>query len=49
MPHFGKELTDICKMLLTEFSGEIWLKSKVGKGTTFFFSLPAISRQKQEK
>ena len=32
----------ICRMLINEFGGEIWLKSKVGKGTTFFFSLPAI-------
>jgi len=35
----------ICKMLITEFGGEIWLKSKVGKGTTFFFSLPAIDHK----
>lgn len=34
----------ICRMLITEFGGEIWLKSKAGKGTTFFFSLPAIDR-----
>lgn len=32
----------ICKMLINEFGGDIWLKSKVGKGTTFYFSLPAI-------
>jgi two-component system sensor histidine kinase ResE len=32
----------ICKMLINEFGGEILVKSKVGKGTTFSFSLPAI-------
>jgi signal transduction histidine kinase len=34
----------ICKMLLNEFGGKIWLKSAVGKGTTFYFSLPAIQK-----
>jgi signal transduction histidine kinase len=32
----------ICRMLINEFKGKIWLKSKLGKGTTFYFSLPAI-------
>ena len=36
----------ICKMLITEFGGEIWLKSKLGKGTTFSFSLPAINHER---
>ena len=35
----------ICKMLLNEFSGKIWLKSKVGEGTIFYFSLPAINHK----
>jgi signal transduction histidine kinase len=35
----------ICKMLINEFGGEIWLKSKIGKGTTFYFSLPAILKR----
>lgn len=33
----------ICKMLINEFGGDIWLKSEVGRGTTFYFSLPAIN------
>jgi len=33
----------ICRMLLAEFGGKIWLKSKVGQGTTFYFSLPLIN------
>lgn len=33
----------ICKILINEFGGDIWLKSKIGKGTTFYFSLPAIN------
>lgn len=33
----------ICRMLINEFGGKIWVKSKVGKGTTFFFTLPVIN------
>ncbi|MBN1262900.1 MAG: HAMP domain-containing histidine kinase [Candidatus Pacebacteria bacterium] len=36
----------ICRMLINEFGGDIWLKSKPGKGTTFYFSLPAIINKK---
>ena len=38
----------ICKMLINEFGGKIWLKSKVGKGTTFYFSLPAIENHNHD-
>lgn len=39
----------ICRMLVNEFGGDIWLKSKVGRGTTFYFSLPAIINHSQRK
>ncbi|MCJ7827862.1 HAMP domain-containing histidine kinase [Patescibacteria group bacterium] len=39
----------ICRMLINEFGGDIWLKSKVGKGSTFYFSLPAIINYRKEE
>jgi len=32
----------ICKGLIEEMKGRIWLESEKGKGTTFFFTIPKV-------
>jgi len=34
----------LCKMLVELHGGKIWLKSKLGKGSSFFFTLPVASK-----
>jgi light-regulated signal transduction histidine kinase (bacteriophytochrome) len=36
----------ICKKIVQQYGGNIWLKSKTGEGTTFYFTLPAEAGSK---
>ncbi|MEM5792523.1 MAG: HAMP domain-containing sensor histidine kinase [Candidatus Aenigmatarchaeota archaeon] len=37
----------VCKELVNKMGGKIWFDSEVGKGTTFYFTLPINSRVKR--
>jgi len=36
----------LCKRVIEKHSGKIWFESQVGKGTTFFFTLPVMEEKK---
>ncbi len=37
----------ICKRIVNGWGGKIWFTSKVGEGTTFFFTVPATTTEKK--
>ncbi|MCS2956461.1 ATP-binding protein [Bacteroides salyersiae] len=36
----------ICRMLVEKMGGRIWVRSKVGAGTIFYFTLPMVCKTK---
>ncbi len=38
----------ICQKIIEKHGGSIWLDSKIGKGTTFYFDIPSVKMSVQE-
>ena len=39
----------ICKKIVNQYGGRIWIDSEVGEGATFYFTLPSVERMDAEK